>query len=107
MMITRITPNLEVYHGNINVGVITHGDQILLIDCGTGEVANSLAHPISELLFTHHHRDQAVGALGLADWGIRILVPEAERMWFEAPKRFGMTQSIVITCTIVHPSLSC
>ena len=84
---TKLSDHLSVYHGPINVGVIRDGDKALLIDCGDGSVAGPLREigikSVERIAFTHHHRDQACGAHGLAASGAKIGVPLKERGYFE------------------------
>ena len=86
---TRLSEHLLVYHGPINVGIVRDGGKALLIDCGDGSVAGPCPGlgitAVEQLLFTHHHRDQACGAGDLADRGAKIGVPEAERDYFANP----------------------
>ncbi len=85
--ITRLTAHLAVYHGPINVGIVRDGRKALLIDCGDGRVADALGglgvRSVEQILFTHHHRDQACGAHALAERGAKIGVPAAERDHFD------------------------
>jgi glyoxylase-like metal-dependent hydrolase (beta-lactamase superfamily II) len=84
---TEVAPHLALYHGPINVPILHDGEKCLLIDCGDGSVASTLGQlgvtAVDQVLFTHHHRDQACGAQGLAARGARILVPAAERRYFD------------------------
>jgi len=63
---TKLSEHLSVYHGPINVGLVRDGDRALLIDCGDGRVADALPElgvkSVAQIVFTHHHRDQACGA---------------------------------------------
>jgi len=83
---TRLTEHLWVYAGPINVGVVRDGEKALLVDCGDGSVAERLGDlgvkSVDQVLFTHHHRDQACGAYTFAAAGANISVPEAERNLF-------------------------
>jgi len=85
--VTKLSDHLAVYHGPINVGIVHDGSKALLIDCGDGSVAGSLEGlgitSVEQLIFTHHHRDQACGAHALAKAGARIGVPAAERDHFD------------------------
>lgn len=85
--LVQLSEHLHVYCGPINVGVIRHGDQALLIDCGDARVADLLPQcgvkQVERIVFTHHHRDQACGAWLLAERGAKIVVPEAERAYFD------------------------
>jgi glyoxylase-like metal-dependent hydrolase (beta-lactamase superfamily II) len=83
----RLSEHLLVYPGPINVGILRDGPRALLIDCGDGRVAAALRPlgitAIEQLVFTHHHRDQACGAGPLVAAGARVGVPAAEREWFD------------------------
>ena len=84
---TQLTEHLLVYRGAINVGVVRDGHRAFLIDCGDGGVADGLPAigitSVDQVVFTHHHRDQACGVHLLAERGARIGVPAAERDHFE------------------------
>ncbi len=83
--LTKLGEHLLVYQGPINVGIVRDGSKALLIDCGDGSVSETLAKQgitsVDQLMFTHHHRDQACGAHAFAA-GARIGVPAAEREHF-------------------------
>ncbi len=82
----EISPHLSVFHGAVNTGVIRNGNSALLIDCGDGEVRESLApRRVDAMLFTHHHRDQACGASELMGSATRVGVPAAEAELFSDP----------------------
>ena len=84
--LTRLTSNLYVHHGAINVGIVRDGRRAILIDYGNGDVQRSLEalgiERVEAVLFTHHHRDQASGAGSLVRAGTRFGVPKAEEAWF-------------------------
>lgn len=86
---TRLSEHLLVYHGPINVGIVRDGAKALLIDCGDAGVAAALPKlgvtRVEQIIFTHHHRDQACGAYGMAAAGARIGVPAAEHGYFARP----------------------
>jgi glyoxylase-like metal-dependent hydrolase (beta-lactamase superfamily II) len=90
--VTKLSEHVFVFHGPINVGIVRDGDRALLIDCGDGRVAQSLPElgikSVAQIVFTHHHRDQACGAGGLATSGAKIGVPEAERELFADPASY-------------------
>ena len=83
----QLSEHLWVYAGPINVGIVRDGARALLIDCGDGSVGAALRSlgitAVEQLVFTHHHRDQACGAGPLVAAGARVGVPAAERNWFE------------------------
>jgi len=82
-----LSDHLYVYRGPINVGVVRDGQKALLIDCGDGRVAEALAAAgittVDQIIFTHHHRDQACGAASLAAKGARIGAAASEKDWFD------------------------
>lgn len=86
---TRLSEHLMVYHGPINVGIVRDGSKALLIDCGDGSVAGALPKlgiaKVEQIVFTHHHRDQACGAYEPAAAGAKIGVPAGERDYFANP----------------------
>ena len=86
--VTRLSEHLFVYRGPINVGILRDGAKALVIDCGDGRFAGALdglgIKSVDELLFTHHHRDQAFRAAELAAAGARVCVPAAERAHFDS-----------------------
>jgi glyoxylase-like metal-dependent hydrolase (beta-lactamase superfamily II) len=90
--VVRLSEHLFVCRGPVNVGIVRDGDRVLLIDCGDGRVARSLhesgVRTVEQVLFTHHHRDQACGAGAVCSEGTRIGVPAAERQWFESPSAY-------------------
>jgi glyoxylase-like metal-dependent hydrolase (beta-lactamase superfamily II) len=85
--LVQLSKCLFVYRGPIHVGIIRDGAKALLIDCGDARVAEALGRlgvsTIDQIVFTHHHRDQACGAQVFAEKGSRIGVPGAERAHFE------------------------
>lgn len=85
--VVQLSEHLAVYGGPIQVGILRDGAKALLIDCGDGRVLEVLKDlgvaSIEQVLFTHHHRDQACGAQALVDRGARLVVPSAERDHFD------------------------
>ena len=87
--VTELSEHLLVYHGPINVGIVRDGDKALLIDCGDESVTEALSKAgitkVEQIVFTHHHRDQACGAYQMAAAGAKIGVPATEREYFADP----------------------
>jgi len=85
--VANLSEHLLVYRGPVNVGIVRDGAKALLIDCGDGRAAEALATAgitsVDQVIFTHHHRDQACGAWLLAAKGARLGVPAAERNCFD------------------------
>ncbi len=105
--LTTLSEHLSVFHGPINVGIVRDGAKALLIDCGDGRVAGALAGlgvtSVEQVLFTHHHRDQACGAHALAASGARIAVPAAERDHFDNVAAFWNNPKCRWHIYNVHP----
>ena len=85
--VVELSPHVAVHLGAGNIGIIRDGARALLIDCGDVRVAASLATlgvtAVEEIVFTHHHRDQACGAGAFVAQGARVGVPAAERALFD------------------------
>jgi glyoxylase-like metal-dependent hydrolase (beta-lactamase superfamily II) len=91
-----LSPDLFVWTDTCNVYVLRDGDAALLIDLGDGSVLDRLGdigvRRVEWVLFTHHHREQCLGAPRLQGTGARIAAPEAERILFERPTDFRRMQ---------------
>jgi glyoxylase-like metal-dependent hydrolase (beta-lactamase superfamily II) len=70
-----------------NVYALRSGREAVLIDFGSGAVLDRLdelgVDRVTDVLVTHHHRDQVQGLERAAAAGIRIWVPPVERELFE------------------------
>ncbi|MEH7380562.1 MBL fold metallo-hydrolase [Bacillus sp. JJ1533] len=84
-MFTQISNHLFLYEDTCNVYIIRTGDSAVLIDLGSGDVLEKLpsigVKKVTDILFTHHHRDQAQG-LGKGIDGIKVWVPHHEQDLF-------------------------
>ncbi|GAA4493902.1 hypothetical protein GCM10023191_032150 [Actinoallomurus oryzae] len=82
----RITDSLRVHDDTCNVYLLVTGTDAVAIDFGSGSVLDHLAdhgiERITDVLMTHHHRDQGQGLARAAAAGIRIWVPSTERDLF-------------------------
>lgn len=118
----QLSKSLHVYQGPINVGIVRSGDTALLFDCGDVSVADALPglgiKTVEKILFTHHHRDQACGARRFVESGTQLVVPDAERAWFDDvesfwgdrksrwniygfhPHRLMLTESVPVAATV-------
>jgi glyoxylase-like metal-dependent hydrolase (beta-lactamase superfamily II) len=89
---SALSPDLFLWRDTCNVYVLRNGDAALLIDLGDGSVLDHLVEigvgRVEWVLFTHHHREQCLGAPRLNGIGARTAAPEAERALFERPTEF-------------------
>ncbi len=82
----RLTDHLRLHADTCNVYLLVSGTDAVAIDFGAGTVLDHLAdhgvERITDVLMTHHHRDQGQGLARAASAGIRIWVPSTERDLF-------------------------
>jgi glyoxylase-like metal-dependent hydrolase (beta-lactamase superfamily II) len=85
--LVAISANLFRYRDTCDVYVLRHGREAVLIDFGSGAVLDELEavdiDRVTDVLVTHHHRDQVQGLSRAVDAGIRVWVPETERGLFD------------------------
>lgn len=66
-----------------NVYVLVSGDEAVAVDFGSGMVLDTLdalgVRRLTDVLLTHHHRDQAQGLARAVAHGARVWVPHAEQ----------------------------
>ncbi|MCV9888963.1 MBL fold metallo-hydrolase [Metabacillus halosaccharovorans] len=83
----QISTNLYVYKDTCNVYILKTNEKAILIDFGNGDVLDELhsigVTEITDILMTHHHRDQAQGLERAVRKEIRIWVPYVEKDLFE------------------------
>src|SRR5919197_2387675 len=117
----EIVPGVVRVRDTCNVYVLRSGRDAVLIDFGSGAVLDELAglgiDRVTDVLITHHHRDQVQGLQQAADAGIRIWVPPVERNlvadvdrhWLTRPLdndydvlqyRFSLLESVPVTGTL-------
>jgi glyoxylase-like metal-dependent hydrolase (beta-lactamase superfamily II) len=74
--------SINVFHDTCHVYVLRTGVEAVLVDFGDGNVLDHLGdfgvERVTDILLTHHHRDQLGGLRRAADAGIRIWAPPAE-----------------------------
>lgn len=83
----KILENLYAYKDTCNVYVVKNGDRAVLVDFGSGEVLQHLKElgieEVTDVLLTHHHRDQAQGLKKAVEAGVNIWVPHTEQDLFK------------------------
>ena len=81
-MWTRLADDLFLWRDCCNVYAIRRGDEAILIDGGSGAVADALGQigvrRAVHVLHTHHHRDQCQGSPRLHSAGAALWAPEYE-----------------------------
>ncbi|HEX4443643.1 MAG TPA: MBL fold metallo-hydrolase [Galbitalea sp.] len=116
-----IVPGVRRIRDTCNVYLIEGADgQAIAIDFGSGivlELADSLGLTLTDVLMTHHHRDQGQGLPFAAERGVRIHVPpvevelfrNVEEMWLSRrlendynlrQDRFSLLDSVPISSTV-------
>jgi glyoxylase-like metal-dependent hydrolase (beta-lactamase superfamily II) len=82
----KITEHLYRFEDTCNVYAILDGDEAVLVDFGDGSVLSRLealgVRRVSDVLMTHHHRDQGQGLALAAGAGARVWAPHAEQELF-------------------------
>jgi glyoxylase-like metal-dependent hydrolase (beta-lactamase superfamily II) len=117
----RISENLHRIDDTCNVYLLKSGRDAVLIDFGGGSILDRLEEHgvdrITDVLLTHHHRDQAQGLSRAVAHGARIWVPPVEQDLFADVEphwqartlandynprqdRFSILESIPITGTL-------
>src|SRR5262245_57956409 len=121
--LAEIVPGVFRFHDTCNVYVLQSGSEAILIDFGSGDVLDQLdelgVERVTNVLVTHHHRDQVQGLARAAAAGIRIWVPpvevelftEMERRWqarqidddYELRQdRFSLLEPVHVTGTVAE-----
>ncbi|MBI5669073.1 MAG: MBL fold metallo-hydrolase [Chloroflexi bacterium] len=82
-----ILQDLFRFTDTCNVYVIRAGATAVLVDFGSGDVLDHLdeigVERVTDVLLTHHHRDQGQGLRRAVEAGIRIWVPHVEQDLFQ------------------------
>ena len=77
-----VAPGVACFRDTCNVYVLRRAGEAVLVDFGDGDVLDHLAElevaRVSDVLLTHHHRDQLGGLRRAVEAGIRIWVPPLE-----------------------------
>jgi glyoxylase-like metal-dependent hydrolase (beta-lactamase superfamily II) len=119
--VKKLNEHLYVYQDTCQVYIIKDLDRAVLIDFGSGEVLDALAEigvdKVSDILITHHHRDQLQGLKIANERNIPVWVPhqeqdliaEADELWQRREilnnynnrqDRFSILHSVAIAGTL-------
>ncbi len=119
----EIVPGVSCFRDSCNVYVLRSGREAVLIDFGSGAVLDRLGElgvdRVTDVLVTHHHRDQVQGLARAVAAGARIWVPPVEqdlitgvdRHWLRRPidndyelrqDRFSLLEPVPITGTVAE-----
>jgi glyoxylase-like metal-dependent hydrolase (beta-lactamase superfamily II) len=86
--VKQITESVWLHQDTCNVYVVKNGRDAVLIDFGDGSVLDRLdeagVHRVTDILMTHHHRDQGQGLHRAVAAGARIWVPHTEQDLFHS-----------------------
>jgi glyoxylase-like metal-dependent hydrolase (beta-lactamase superfamily II) len=92
----QLSEHLFRLHDTCNVYLLVEDRAGLLIDAGSGAIAERLDQAgvdrLEWVLHTHHHRDQCWGTPRLRSIGARVAVPEYERHLFESAEGYWQTR---------------
>jgi glyoxylase-like metal-dependent hydrolase (beta-lactamase superfamily II) len=81
--IAEVAPRVARFRDTCNVYVLRSGREATLVDFGSGDVLDHLEElgvdRVTDVLLTHHHRDQLQGLARAAAAGARIWVPPVEQ----------------------------
>jgi glyoxylase-like metal-dependent hydrolase (beta-lactamase superfamily II) len=84
----RLAAGLHRFDDTCHVYLLSRGPEAIAIDFGAGDVLDHLGDlgidRITDVLMTHHHRDQGQGLARAVDAGIRIWAPPLEQDLFAA-----------------------
>jgi glyoxylase-like metal-dependent hydrolase (beta-lactamase superfamily II) len=81
--IVEVAPGVARFRDTCNVYVLRSGRDAALVDFGDGDVLDHLdalgVDRVTDVLLTHHHRDQLQGLARAAAAGVRIWAPPVEQ----------------------------
>jgi glyoxylase-like metal-dependent hydrolase (beta-lactamase superfamily II) len=118
-----VSPRVCCFRDTCNVYVVRTGEEAVLVDFGEGRVLDHLQElgieRVTDVLLTHHHRDQLGGLARAAGAGIRIWAPPVElelvagmdERWRRRPTwndydlrqdRFSLLASVPVTGTVAE-----
>lgn len=98
MSIEALLPDLFRISDTCHVYVLRSDRSAIAVDFGSGEVLHRLADigvdRLTDVLVTHHHRDQVQGLRAALDAGIRVWVPPVEQDRFRFADEFWQARQL-------------
>ncbi|MCC6801238.1 MAG: MBL fold metallo-hydrolase [Anaerolineae bacterium] len=95
----QLLDNLFYFEDTCNVYVIRSGDSAVLVDFGSGDVLDHLDEigvaRVTDVMITHHHRDQCQGLARAVEMGIHIYVPHTEQDLFQFANEHWQAREIL------------
>lgn len=95
--LTCIADNLFLFEDSCNIYVLQSGEKAVLFECGTSRVMDYLAEigvrKVDYCFHSHYHRHVCQGDPGLVERGVGLIVPQAERNYFEDVSAFWDTKN--------------
>lgn len=95
----QLSDSLYLHQDTCNVYIIKSGREAVLIDFGDGTVLDSLGEigidRVTDVLLTHHHRDQGQGLPLALTAGARIWAPEAEQALLQAVEQHWVAREVM------------
>ena len=93
-----VAPGVSRFRDTCNVYVLRSGRDAVLVDFGSGAVLDHLGElgvdRVTDVLVTHHHRDQVQGLARAVEADVRVWVPPVERDLIEGMDRRWQTRQI-------------
>ena len=87
MRAQQLAIDLYLLEGAVNTGVLVEGSQALLIDCCDSVTPARLlelgVQRVEKVLCTQHRRSHVAGVYSFRDQGTQVVVPRAERKFFD------------------------
>lgn len=94
----QLSEHLFRFVDTCNVYVLRNGAEAVVVDFGAGDVLDALpeigVERVTDVLMTHHHRDQAQGLPRAVEAGARIWVPGAEAELFTAVENHWQSRAL-------------
>jgi glyoxylase-like metal-dependent hydrolase (beta-lactamase superfamily II) len=105
-----LVPSVTCFRDTCNVYVLRAGREAVLIDFGSGDVLDRLPElgidRVTDVLVTHHHRDQVQGLRRAVEAGIRVWVPPLERELVEGVDERWRTRQLANDYTLRQDTFS-